>query len=111
MLKRMQCIHGICVFQVQLSVVPTNVIASIREVWEPPDQIQEANVLYPSLNKRTGTYRPEYYMTIHRHTQVTQCCMPGNLQHISMMFLMKAPMFQYHGHNNLKYSNNRNDLQ
>ena len=68
MLKRMQCIHGICVFQVQLSFVPSNVIASIREVWEPPVQIQEANVQYPSLNKRTGTYRPEYYMTIHQHT-------------------------------------------
>ena len=55
-------------FQVQLSLVPTNVIASIREVLELPVQIQEANVQYPSLNKQTGTYRPEYYMTIHRHT-------------------------------------------
>ena len=64
----LKCIHGICVFQVQLSFVPTNVIASIREVWEPPVQIQEANVQYPFLNKRTGTYRQEYYMTIHRHT-------------------------------------------
>ena len=37
-----------CVFQVQLSFVPTNVIASIREVREPPVQIQEANVQYTS---------------------------------------------------------------
>ena len=46
--------------------VPTNVIASIREVLEPPVQIQEANVQYPFLNE--GTYRQEYYMTIHQHT-------------------------------------------
>ena len=46
--------------------VPTNVIASIREVLEPPVQIQEANIQYPFLSK--GTYRLEYYMTIHRYT-------------------------------------------
>ena len=73
MLKQLQCIHSISVFQVQLlqgrvplSFVPTNVIASIREVLEPLVQIQEANVQYPSLNE--GTYQPEYYMTIHLHT-------------------------------------------
>ena len=73
--KRLQCIHGICVFQLQLlqgasttPFVPTNVIAGIREVLEPPVQIQEATgrVQYPSLNE--GTYLPEYYMTIHRYT-------------------------------------------
>ena len=41
-------------------------------------QFQEANIQYPSLNE--GTYRLEYYMTIRRHTKVTQCRMSYNLQ-------------------------------
>ena len=63
----------------------------------------------PTYWTRTGTYRPEYYMTIHQHKKVTQCRMPGNLRHISMMFVMKAPMFQHNGHNNPNYCNNSNN--
>ena len=75
MLKRMQCIHGICVFQVQLFFV-TTAYQCHRQHQRSVEvgtrcselQIQEANVQYPSLNERTGTCRPEYYMTIHQHT-------------------------------------------
>ena len=111
--KRLQCIHGTCVFQVQLlqgwvpdpSCLRMSSLAS-QKCWNPLFRSKK-----PTYNLNEGTYRPEYYMTMHRHTLVTQCGMPCNLQHTWMLFVTKARVFQHNCHNNPNNANNRNNLQ